>query len=237
MPYAVAQLVTAFEHLGPEHQALTEEAEEITGRERRGTANRMVEGVAQAGYTLSRIVSTLATAHGLKALGIDQQHSKDADGHNYTPLTCLGDPAELLCDAVGHLQVVANLLSKAYEPSRRNSDLARARCPEHLRTVLSSLRSALELLCVDLAAAQDVEAVTEYAPTVELLGALEKRLCPTVPAPRSSPTADDVAAAIRADPDVARVAAEALAAIARPESAGRSALAGHDGASLATSPT
>lgn len=77
-------------------------------------------------------------------------------------------------------------------------------------TALISLRAALESVCADLADVQDVEAVTEYTPTLRFLSELEERVSRPVPAQDSGPTADEVAAAIRANPDIARAAAAAL---------------------------
>lgn len=214
MPHAVTQLVTVFEQLGAEHKALVAEVEKTTAKERRGTVNRMVEGVAQAGYTLTHIVNMLATVHGLKVLGIDRQFSKDADGRDYSPLNSLGHPGETLYEAAGALQAVAHTLGKAYAPTRKHPALARARCPQQLGTALISLRAALEAVCADLADDQDVEAVTEYAPTLTFLSELEERVCRTVPAQGAGPTAEEVAAAIRTNPDIARAAAAALATTA-----------------------
>ncbi|WP_406220832.1 hypothetical protein [Streptomyces decoyicus] len=211
LPHAVSQLVTVFEQLGAEHKALVAEAEKTTAKERRGTVNRMAESVAQAGYTLSHIVTMLATVHGLKALGIDRQFSKDADGRVYSPLDSLGHPGETLYEAAGSLQAVAHALGKTYTPTRKHPALARARCPQQLGAALISLRAALESVCADLAADQDVEAVAEYALTLTFLSDLEDRVCRTVPAQGAGPTADEVAAAIRANPDIARAAAAALA--------------------------
>ncbi|MGW1819128.1 hypothetical protein ACWCQM_36895 [Streptomyces sp. NPDC002125] len=214
LPQAVTQLVTVFEQLGAEHKALVAEVEGTTAKERRGTVNRMVECVAQAGHTVSHTVNMLATVHGLKVLGIDRQFSKDADGRDYSPLNSLGHPGETLYEAAGHLQAVAHTLGKAYAPTRKHPALARARCPQQLGTALISLREALEAVCADLAHDQDVEAVTEYTPTLTFLSELKERVCRTVPAQGAGPSAEEVAAAIRANPDIARAAAAALATTA-----------------------
>ncbi|MFF8387855.1 hypothetical protein ACF053_30020 [Streptomyces kanasensis] len=192
LPHAVTQLVTVFEQLGAEHKALVAEAEKTTAKERRGTVNRMAEGVAQASYTLSHIVNTLATVHGLKVLGIDRQFSKDADGADYSPLNSLGHPGETLYEAAGHLQAVAHTLGKAYTPTRKHPALARARCPQHLGTALTSLRAALESVCADLADDQDVEAVTEYTPNLAFLSDLKDRVCRTVPPQGAWPSSKHV---------------------------------------------
>jgi hypothetical protein len=211
LPRAVTQLVTVFEQLGAEHKALVAEAEKTTAKERRGTVHRMVECIAQAGYTLNHIVNMLATVHGLKVLGIDRQFSKDADGRDYSPLDSLGYPSETLYEAAGHIHAVAHTLGKAYTPTRKHPALARARCPQQMETALTSLRAAMELVCADLAVDKDVEAVEEYTPTMKFLSELQDRVCRTVPAQGAGPTADEVAAAIQANPDIARAAAVALA--------------------------
>ncbi len=210
LPHAVTQLVTAFEQLGAEHKALVAEVAKTTAKERRGTVNRMAEGVAEAGHTLSHIVNMLATAHGLRVLGIDRQVSKDADGRDYSPLYSLGHPGQTLYEVAGELDKLAHILGKAYTPTRKHPVLARARCPQHLGAALISLRAALESVCAVLVVGQDVEAVTEYTPTLEFLSELEERVCRTVPAQGAGPTADEVAAAIWANPDIARAAAAAL---------------------------
>lgn len=192
LPHAVTQLVTVFEQLGAEHKALVDEAEKTAAKERRGTVNRMVDCIAQAGYTLNRIVNMLATVHGLRVLGIDRQFSKDADGRDYSPLNSLGYPGETLYEAAGHIQAVAHTLGKAYTPTRKHPSLARARCPQQMRTVLASLRSALESVCADLAADQDVEAVDEYTPTLKFLSELKDRVCRTVPAQGAWPSSEHV---------------------------------------------
>lgn len=214
LTHAVTQIVTAFEQLGAEHKALVAEAERTTATERRGTVNRMAEGVAQAGFTLSHIVNMLATVHGLKVLGIDRQFSKDADGGDYSPLGCLGHPGQTLYEAAGHLHAVAHTLGKAYATTRKYPGLARARCPQQVGQALTSLRATLESVCVGLAADQDVEAVAEYTTTLTFLSDLKERVCRIVPAQGTGPTADEVAAAIRANPDIARAAAAALATTA-----------------------
>ncbi|MEF3119501.1 hypothetical protein [Streptomyces chrestomyceticus] len=210
LPRAAAQLTVVFEQLGAEHKALVAEAEKISAKERRGTVHRMTECITQAGRTLNETVNMLATVHGLRALGIDRQFSKDADGRDYSPLGTFAYPGETLYEAADCLQTVARILGQAYTPTRKHPGLARARCPQQMRTALASLRAAVDLLCADLAAGHDEEAATEYAGTLEFLSDLEDRVCRTVPAQGSGPTAEEVAAAIRADPDIARAAAAAL---------------------------
>ncbi|MFJ5101390.1 hypothetical protein [Streptomyces sp. NPDC088554] len=211
LPRAAAQLVIVFEQIGAEHQALAAEAEKITATERRGTVNRMVERIAQAAHILHHTVNLLATVHGLRGLGIERQFSKDGNGRDYSPLNALGDPSETLFEAAELLQAVADTLGKTYTPTRKYPGLARARCPQQMRTALASLRTALELVCADLVAGHDEEGAAECTPAIEFLSELADRVCCAVPAQGASPTAEEVAAAIRGNPEIARAAAAALA--------------------------
>ncbi|MEV7681480.1 hypothetical protein AB0O64_23445 [Streptomyces sp. NPDC088341] len=210
IPFAVAQLVTVFEALGAEHQALMAEGEKTTAKERRGTVLRMGEDIATAAHTVNHTVEALATVHGMRSLGINRQFSKDGEGRDYSPLNTLGSAADTLFDVAGYLEAAADTLKKAYVQTRKHPALAVARCPRQMSVALSGLRVALETVCLDLN--NPDEAVAEYASTQELLSGLEKRVCCTVPAQGTGPTPDEVAAAIRANPDVARAAAVALAA-------------------------
>ncbi|MET9658153.1 hypothetical protein [Streptomyces sp. NPDC006510] len=211
IPFTVAQLVTVFENLGAEHQALMAEAEKTTAKERRRTVLRMGEGIATAAHTVNHTVGVLAAVHGMRALGINRQFAKDCDGRDYSPLNTLGSPAETLFDTARFLDTAAATLKKAYSPTRKHPDLADARCTRQMRAALSGLRVALETVCLDLNDAD--EAVAEYASAQKLLSELEERVCHTVPAQGTGPTPDEVAAAIRANPDVARAALVALAAV------------------------
>ncbi|WP_331741351.1 hypothetical protein OG760_37360 (plasmid) [Streptomyces sp. NBC_00963] len=210
IPFAVAQLVTVFENLGAEHQALMAEGEKTAAKERRGTVLRMGEGIASAAHTVNQTVGVLAAVHGMRALGINRQFAKDSEGRDYSPLNTLGSPAETLFDVAGYLDAAANTLKKAYGQTRKHPGLAVARCPRQMSVALSGLRVALETVCLDLNDTD--EAVAEYASAQEMLSELEKRVCRPVPAQGTGLTPDEVAAAIRANPDVARAAAVALAA-------------------------
>ncbi|MFF8717056.1 hypothetical protein ACF07T_37335 [Streptomyces sp. NPDC015184] len=207
---ATAQIVTVFEQLGAEHKALTAEAEQTTAKERRGTIYRMTECLAQAAHVLKHTVGLLATVHGMRELGISRQFSKDADGHDYSPLNTLGDPDQILYEAESYLQEVAYKLDKAYAPTRKYPGLATARCPSQMKQALYSLRTALETVSTDLHSHYDEEAAGEHSSILTLLSELEDRVCRIVPAQSSGPTADEVAAAIRANPHIARAAAAAL---------------------------
>lgn len=212
IPFAVAQLVTVFENLGAEHQALTAEGETTAAKERRGTVLRMREEIATAAHTVNHTVGVLAAAHGMRALGIDRQFAKDGEGRDYSPLNTLGSHAETLYDVAGYLEAAAGTLKKAYAQTRKHPGLAVARCPQQMSAALSALRVALGTVCLDLDNADD--AVAEYASVQERLSELEERVCRPVPAQGTGPTPDEVAAAIRANPEVARAAAVALAATA-----------------------
>ncbi|MEU5138037.1 hypothetical protein [Streptomyces californicus] len=210
MRRAVAHLIATFENLGPEHQALRAEETQTSAKERRGTVVRMGDGIAQAARTVSLTIGVLATVHGLRDLGITYQLSKTAEGDDYSPLGQTGS-SDSLYDALGYLAEAAATLGKAYAPTKKHPGLAVARNPEHMRVALSSLREALSTVCADLAK-EDAEVAEGYAPAQTLLSELEDRVCRTMPAQRTGPSAEEVAAAIRADPEIARAAVEALAA-------------------------
>ncbi|MFJ9239740.1 hypothetical protein ACIRJ3_32735 [Streptomyces anulatus] len=210
IPFAVAQLVSVFEALGAEHQALISEGEKATAKERRGTVLRMSEGIATAAHTVNHTVGVLAAVHGMRALGINQQFAKDGDGRDYSPLLTLGSPAETLFDVAGYLEAAAGTLNKTYAPTRKHPRLAVARCPRQMGVALAGLRVALETVCLDFN--NPDEAIAEYAPAQALLAELEARVCRTVPAQGTGPTPDEVAEAIRTNPEAARAAAVALAA-------------------------
>lgn len=210
---AVAELTVVFENLGPEHQSLRAEEAETSAMERRGTVIRMGEDIAHAARTVSLTIGVLATVHGLRDLGVTYQFSKDAEGGDYSPLLALGGSAETLYDALTYLNVAATTLGKAYSPTKKHPDLAVARCPQQVKAALSSLRTALHAVFNDFAEGGS-EAAEDYASTHRFLTELEERVCPTVPSQRTGPTPEEVAAAIRADPEVRRAAADALAASA-----------------------
>ncbi|MFJ4700591.1 hypothetical protein ACIP5N_21565 [Streptomyces sp. NPDC088768] len=205
---AVTELTTVFENLGAEHQALKAQETTTSARERRGTVIRMVEDITQTTRTVASTIGTLATVHGLRSLGVSGQFSKDIDGHHYTPLPTLDSPAERLRDALDDLSEAATTLGKAYTPTKKHPSLAVARCPNHVKAALSSLRAALDAVCADLAA-DDPEIVEDHAADRTLLTELMERVCTVVPA-QSGPSAEEVVAAIRSDPNIARAAAAAL---------------------------
>ncbi|MFJ8158364.1 hypothetical protein [Streptomyces sp. NPDC094468] len=202
---AVTELTRVFENLGAEHQALTAEEAKTTAKERRGTVICMGEGIAQAARTVSSTIVELATVRGLRDLGVHTQFAKDSQGGDYSPLLTLAGPSDLLYDAAAYLSAAADTLGRAYEPTKKNPNLAVARCPSNMRVVFTSLGAALDAVRADLAT-DDPELAQEYAAAKALLARLEDRVCRTVPAQGVGPSAEEVAAAIRADPAVVRAA-------------------------------
>ncbi|WP_187767607.1 hypothetical protein [Streptomyces cacaoi] len=208
---AVADLISTFENLGAEHEALAAEEAKTSAKERRSTVARMVDGIAQTSRTVSASITALATVQGLRALGIVRQRSRDADGRDYTPLTCLADPTETLYDSVTYLGEAADHLERTYAPTKKHPSLAVARCPTQMRVALTSLRTALDAVCAEVGE-DDAEVAEDHAEAHTLLTELEVRVCRTTPAQDVGPSADQVVSAILSDPKVARAAAEALAA-------------------------
>ncbi|MFD4831242.1 hypothetical protein ACFWPV_15515 [Streptomyces uncialis] len=207
---AAAGLLAAFEGLGAEHQALTAEVEGTTNKERRGTLRRMIQSVTDASSTLTHATALAAQVYGMRAFGIDNQMSKDADGLPYCPLLSLGTSDEKLYETASYVKVAAQRLSEAYEPTRKHPGLATARRPREMRTVLSSLRTALTALCDELVAHGPAEDSADFEASIALLRELESRTCRMVPAQTAGPTAAEVITAILTDPEIARAAAAAL---------------------------
>ncbi|MFE9250736.1 hypothetical protein [Streptomyces sp. NPDC007088] len=208
---AVTALTTVFESFGAEHQALVGEAGKTSARERCRTVNRMSEEIVQAAHMVSSSVVELATVRGLRVLGVRRQFAKDSEGNEYSPLMSMGgDSSTMLCEVVAHLSEAAATLGRVYQPTKKYPSLAVARCPGHMKVAFSGLRAALDAVCADLTS-DDPEVAQEYTSAQALLTRLEDRACRTVPAQGAGLTADEVAAAIRADPEVARAAAAALA--------------------------
>ncbi|GGN64186.1 hypothetical protein GCM10012285_66010 [Streptomyces kronopolitis] len=205
-----AELLTAFENLGAEHQVLTAEERETTAAERRGTVRRMIQSHTDANRTLVHSVDRVATVYGLREFGINRQMAKGVEGGDYSPLLALGDPDELLYETATYVQAVVRRLNEAYKPTKKYPNLATARRPQEMKKVLSSLRAALTGLCAELVARDLTEDTAEFDPCIAALGELEGRVCRVVPAQASGPTAEDVTAAILADPEIARAAAAAL---------------------------
>ncbi|MFD9872086.1 hypothetical protein ACFXI8_26345 [Streptomyces niveus] len=209
--HAIAMdLLAAFEGIGPEHHALTAEARETTATERRGTLRRMIQAIADATSILAQSVDLVAKSYGLYELGINRQMSRGDDGGDYSALILLGDPDETLYEAALSVQTAVQLLGEAYKPTKKYPGLATARRPQEITKTLTSLRRALTALSNVLVARGQLEDSAEFTPCIEFLGELETRTCIAVPPQRSGPTAEDVTAAILADPEIARAAATAL---------------------------
>ncbi|WP_406347001.1 hypothetical protein [Streptomyces sp. NBC_00648] len=203
-------LLAAFESLGAEHQALTAEEKETTAKERQGTVRRMIQSITDASRTLIHAVNLVAQVYGMRALGIDNQMAKDADGRVYSPLLTPGNPDEMLDETASYAKVVAQRLNETYQPTKKDPGLATARQPQEMKAVLSSLRTSLTGLCAELTARDLMEDAAEFDECITFLDELESRTCHVVPAQAVWPTADDVTAAILASPDIARAAAAAL---------------------------
>ncbi|MFJ8405645.1 hypothetical protein ACIQ9K_34925 [Streptomyces microflavus] len=203
-------LLTAFENLGAEHQALTEEETDTTAMERRGTVRRMIQSIADAGRSLAHSVDLVATVYGLRELGVSKQMAKGADGSDYSPLLTVGGSEEKLYDAAMCIEATTQRLAEAYKQTKKYPVLAKARRPQEMRTVLSSLRGALTGLSAEMAARGLTEGSAEFEPCIAKLDELETRACTDVPAQTPEPTADAVTAAILANPAIARAAAAAL---------------------------
>ncbi|MFH8642031.1 hypothetical protein [Streptomyces goshikiensis] len=178
---AAAALVTAFENLGPEHQALVTEEKETTAKERQGTVRRMIQSVVEASRILVHAMELLAQIYGMQALGIRYQMAKDADGRDYSPLLTTGNPNEKLYDTALFIRVIVQRLGEAYEPTKKYPALAVARKPQAVGTALSSLRTALTSLSAEMSARDLAEDAAEFDPDLTILDELEARVIPTVP--------------------------------------------------------
>ncbi|MBB6439574.1 hypothetical protein [Streptomyces candidus] len=178
---AAAALLTAFENLGPEHQALTAEGNGATAKERQGTVRRMTQSLVNASRTLVHAMELLTQSYGMRALGIGNQMSKDADGADYSPLLTSGNPDEKLYETASFVQVAVRRVGEAYEPTKKYPGLATARQPQAVRTVLVSLRTALNGLCAEMMARDLTEDSAEFAPCLTFLEELEARVCTTLP--------------------------------------------------------
>ncbi|MFE5863182.1 hypothetical protein ACFQ77_21925 [Streptomyces virginiae] len=178
---AAAALVTAFENLGPEHQALVTEEKETAAKERQGTVRRMIQSVVEASRILVNAMELLAEIYGMQALGIRYQMAKDADGRDYSPLLTTGNPNEKLYDTALLIRVIIQRLGEAYEPTKKYPALAVARKPQAVGTVLSSLRTALTSLSAEMSARDLAEDAAEFDPDLTILDELESRVIPTVP--------------------------------------------------------
>ncbi|MFF4531587.1 hypothetical protein ACFY1P_20240 [Streptomyces sp. NPDC001407] len=203
-------LLTAYQHLGAEHQALATETRGTSAKERLGTLRRMKQSLADASIQLVQGLELVATVHGKQALGLSGQASQDADGKDYFSLPSLVDAGENLFGAQRHIAEAVRCLGKAYEPTQKYRALAVARRPQHMSTVFRGLRAAITALRTELTTRGQGDEAAECDTLTGLLDQLEPRVCRPVPAQTSGPTADDVTTAILADPTIARAAADAL---------------------------
>ncbi|MGW8768364.1 hypothetical protein ACWGN5_38465 [Streptomyces sp. NPDC055815] len=205
---AAAHLVAAFTHLGAEHKALTAEQEQTAARDIQSTVRRMAGEIRDASRILAHATASVATAQGMLTLGLDGQVARDDQGAHYSPLGSLGNPDERLYEALSLIQVAAQHLGSAYTPTKKHPALADARRPAQMQTALSRMRDAVTVLSAELTARGQGEP-TEFAECVGFLKDLAERTCPSLPA-QAGPNAQEVTAAILADPDIARAAAAAL---------------------------
>ncbi|MFE2271406.1 hypothetical protein ACFXB4_19430 [Streptomyces lavendulae] len=205
---AAAHLIAAFTHLGAEHKALTAEQEQATGKDIQSTVRRMTGEIGETSRILAHATTALATVQGMRSFGINGQMARDEEGAPYSPLISLGDPDEQLYEALSLVQVAARHLGSAYTPTRKHPGLAGVRRPAQMRTVLARMRDAVTVLSAELTARGRGEP-TEFAACVAFLEDLAERTCPGLPS-QTGPSAREVAAAILADPGIARAAAAAL---------------------------
>lgn len=208
---AAEALLRAYQSLGAEHQALAAEEKKEAQKERLGTLRRMKLNTQEASQVMVNGLNLLAMAHGMQALGLQGQASQDVHGNYYSPLPCVTDPHDHLYQASLCVARGAELLVKAYSPTKKYPSLAVARCPEAMSQVFAALRDTLAALCACMDDDEEEEAITGMGALTTRLEHLEKRTCSPVPAQRSKITADDVACSILADPEIAVAAREALA--------------------------
>ncbi|WP_331720874.1 hypothetical protein OG306_40535 (plasmid) [Streptomyces sp. NBC_01241] len=192
-----AALMTAWQHLAPEHQALAKEEKETTARERQGTLRRMRENLQDANNQMVFVLDHLATVHGMRALGLHGQHSQDRSGNDYSPLLPVGDPDEKLCEAATILGVAIGNLDKAYVPTQKYPALARCRCPQSMRQLFAGLRDAVTAMCAELMTRDLADGAPELEPWKGFLDELEARVCPilTLPDQAAWPLSKHVAVA------------------------------------------
>ncbi|KOV62949.1 hypothetical protein ADL00_23620 [Streptomyces sp. AS58] len=205
---AAAHLVAAFTHLGAEHKALSAEQERPAVKDIKSTVRRMTGEIGETSRILAHATTALATVQGMRSLGIDGQMARDETGAPYSPLVSLADPDEQLYEALSLVQAAARHLGSAYTPTRKHPDLAGVRRPAQMQTVLARMRDAVTVLSAELTARGRGEP-TEFAECVSFLENLAARTCTSLPA-QAGPSAQEVTAAILADPGIARAAAAAL---------------------------
>ncbi|MEU6462222.1 hypothetical protein [Streptomyces sp. NPDC046976] len=177
----------------------------------------MHQELVEVARTMACAAGSLGAVYGMRALGILGQYPKDAEGKDYTPLAHIGDADETLAEVIEYLGVIAGKLGNVYVETVRSPGLAVARCPEAMQIVLANLRNALKELDAEGAsryvrsAGEAGEVREDIARNVAYLEALEQRVCPRAQVPaQAGPSAEDVVAAIRRDPAIARAASAAL---------------------------
>ncbi|MET8704344.1 hypothetical protein ABZW10_36645 [Kitasatospora sp. NPDC004723] len=210
---AVTGLLACHEHLGAEALALLAAEKEITAEGRLATIRRMRTGLSDAAGLLAEGVQLLTAVHGSAVLGIDGAVSHAADGTPVTLLPAVRPQQELLLEAWELVQEsVDRLEGKAFAATKRSPGLAAARVPDRTGPALLRLRDGVLAIGRELAGRGLDEDAAECRQSAELLERLEARVCPPPPpaavVPR--PTAEQVVAAIRADPTIAQAAAGAL---------------------------
>ncbi|MEV8335586.1 hypothetical protein [Streptomyces niveus] len=176
----------------------------------------MIQAITDATRILAHSVDLVAKAYGLYELGINQQMARGADGGDYSVLVLLGDPGETLYETATSVQTAAQRLGEAYKQTKKYLGLATARRPQEMSATLASPRRALTGLSAALVARGLMEDSAEFDPCVEFLGELETRTCSVVLAQGSGPSAEDVTAAILADPVIAGAAAGSAGARRHP---------------------
>ncbi|MFJ4672727.1 hypothetical protein [Kitasatospora purpeofusca] len=207
---AVTGVLACHEHLGDEALALLTAEKETTAEGRLATIRRMRTGLRDVAGLLVEGVQVLTTVHGSAVLGIDGAVSRSADGTPVTTLPAVRPQDELLLEAWELVQeAVDRLEGKVFAATKRSPGLAVARVPERTGVALLRLRDGVLALGRVLDERGLGEDAAECRQSAQVLERLEARACPPSAAvPR--PTAEQVVAAIRADPAIAEAAAGAL---------------------------
>ncbi|MET8703783.1 hypothetical protein ABZW10_33765 [Kitasatospora sp. NPDC004723] len=127
-----------------------------------------------------------------------------------TLLPALRPQQELLLEAweLVH-ESVDRLEGKVFAATKRSPGLAVARVPGRTSVALLRLRDGVLAIGCELAGRGLDEDAAECRHSAEVLARLEARVCPP-PAAVPRPAAEQVVAAIRADPAIAQAAAGAL---------------------------
>lgn len=205
---AVTALLAAHEQLGDEALALAAAETATTADAPLGTIRRMRSGLYDAVGLLAETVELLATVHGNAALGIDGAVSRSAAGTPVSLLPGLRSQQTLLLEAWELVQELADHLDgKVFAATKRSPGLAAAGAPERTSAALLSLRKGVLALGRELDEQGLGDEAGQCRHSAGLLERLEARICPPA-VPR--PTAEQVVAAIQADPAIAEAAARVL---------------------------